>query len=187
MSDDNKKVPGAEGTHGDQDDLGISMSNITLENGLVKGDTWANIAQAAGPKQTMRHLRPRHIQLMAFSGAIGTGLFVGSGAALQRAGPLGLVLGYIVYALLVWSTFNAMGEMVVWLPVDGSFVVFAHAYLDDAWGFALGWLYTVTNALSTAGEVAAVATILNFWTNSVNNGEYGLDEDLLTSQTLIGR
>jgi len=27
-------------------------------------------------KQTKRHLRPRHIQLIAISGAIGTGLFV---------------------------------------------------------------------------------------------------------------
>lgn len=60
--------------------------------------------------------------------------------------------------------------MVVWLPIDSSFVVFAHAFLDDAWGFALGWLYTVTNALSAAGEVAAVAAIFNFWTVSVNNG-----------------
>jgi amino acid transporter len=95
---------------------------------------------------------------------------VGSGSALARAGPLGLLLGYSIYALLVWSTFNAMGEMVVWLPVDGSFVVFAHAYLDDAWGFALGWLYTVTNSLSAAGEVAAVAAIFNYWTDSVNSG-----------------
>lgn len=134
------------------------------EIGAVLGNT-------AGTKKTMRNLRPRHIQLMAFSGAIGTGLFVGSGAALSRAGPLGLLLGYSIYALLVWSTFNAVGEMVVWLPVDGSFVVFAHAYLDDAWGFALGWLYTVTNSLSAAGEVAAVAAIVNFWTLSVNNGK----------------
>ena len=128
------------------------------------------LASIVREKQTMRHLLPRHIQLMAFSGAIGTGLFVGSGAALARAGPVGLFLGYALYALLVWSIFNAMGEMVVWLPIDGSFVVFAHAYLDDAWGFALGWLYTVTNALSCAGEVAAVAAIVGFWTDSVNSG-----------------
>ncbi|KKK19447.1 hypothetical protein AOCH_005649 [Aspergillus ochraceoroseus] len=122
-----------------------------------------------GAKHTVRQLLPRHIQLMAISGAIGTGLFVGSGSALARAGPLGLLLGYAVYSLLVWSTFNAMGEMVTWLPVDGSFVVYAHAYLDDAWGFALGWLYTANSSLSAAGEAAAVAAIINFWTDSVNN------------------
>ncbi|RSL45117.1 hypothetical protein CEP54_014410 [Fusarium duplospermum] len=109
---------------------------------------------------------------MALSGAIGTDLFVGSGSALARAGPLGLLLGYMVYSLLVWSTFNAMGEMCVWRPIDGSFVVFAHAFLDNAWGFSLGWLYTVTNSLSAAGEVAAVAAIINFWTDAVNNTVY---------------
>jgi len=69
---------------------------------------------------------------------------------------------------------NAVGEMVTWLPVDGSIVLFSHAYLDDAWGFALGWLYTVTNSLSAAGEVAAVAAIVNFWTSSVSNGQSSL-------------
>ncbi|KIW88556.1 uncharacterized protein Z519_10602 [Cladophialophora bantiana CBS 173.52] len=132
----------------------------------------ANIIVITSEKKTVRSLRPRHIQLMGLSGAIGTGLFVGTGSALARAGPLGLFLGYAIYSLLVWSTFNAMGEMVVWLPVDGSFVAFAHAYLDEAWGFALGWLYIITNSLATASEVSAVAAIFGFWTDSVNNAVY---------------
>jgi amino acid transporter len=79
-----------------------------------------------------------------------------------------------------------MGEMCVWLPIDGSFVVFAHAFLDDAWGFSLGWLYTVTNSLSAAGEVAAVAAIVNFWTDAVNNGKLSLAM-LLSYPTLRAR
>ncbi|WVQ80905.1 hypothetical protein IAT38_003012 [Cryptococcus sp. DSM 104549] len=123
-------------------------------------------------KQTKRHLLPRHIQIMGISGAIGTGLFLGSGASLAKAGPLGLLLGYAIYALLVLSTFNAMGEMVCWLPVDGSFVVFAHTFLGDAWGFALGWLYTINGSLTVAGEIAAVASLVDFWTDSVNSAVY---------------
>lgn len=136
-------------------------------------DTEAGVALASNTptKQTIRSLRPRHIQIMSFSGAIGTGLFVGTGEALARAGPLGLFLGYLIYAFLIWSTFNAMGEMVVWLPVDGSFVVYAHAYLDSAWGGGLGWLYAVNNALSAASEAAGAAAIVNFWSDEVNNGE----------------
>ncbi|RSL93649.1 hypothetical protein CEP52_013116 [Fusarium oligoseptatum] len=163
MADVSKTSPGHSEKTGDE--LRPIESHI---HGEVI-DNEAGMARLAGGKQTQRHLRPRHIQLMALSGAIGTGLFVGSGSALARAGPLGLLLGYMVYSLLVWSTFNAMGEMCVWLPIDGSFVVFAHAFMDDAWGFSLGWLYTVTNSLSAAGEVAAVAAIINFWTDAVNN------------------
>ncbi|WVQ81089.1 hypothetical protein IAT38_003211 [Cryptococcus sp. DSM 104549] len=123
-------------------------------------------------KQTKRHLLPRHIQIMGISGAIGTGLFMGSGAALSRAGPLGLVLGYAIYALLILSTYNAMGEMVCHLPVDGSFILYAHAFLGDAWGFALGWLYTINGALTVASEVSAVASLITFWTDSVNGAVY---------------
>ncbi|KAJ4517265.1 hypothetical protein HRR90_008557 [Exophiala dermatitidis] len=137
--------------------MSLEETNISEATGQLE----ASMVPVTGTKQTLRHLRPRHIQLMAFSGAIGTGLFH---ADTSRS--------YSIYALLVWSTFNAVGEMVVWLPIDGSFVVFAHAFLDDAWGFALGWLYTVTNALSAAGEVAAVAAIFIFWTVSVNNALY---------------
>lgn len=32
--------------------------------------------------------------MIALGGAVGTGLIIGSGTALRRGGPLGLVLGY---------------------------------------------------------------------------------------------
>ncbi|KAF2723305.1 AAT family amino acid transporter [Polychaeton citri CBS 116435] len=130
------------------------------------------IEGAFGTKTTVRGLRPRHIQLMAISGAIGTGLFVGTGGALARAGPAGLFLGYSIYALLVWSTFNAMGEMVAWLPIDGSFILYAQTYLDDAWGFALGVLYTINSSLTVASEVSAVCSIIGFWTSSINDAVF---------------
>lgn len=164
-------IPSVE-KHGDDLSHGKSQADgygLSKTGSVAVGD----IHVVTGHKQTKRSLHPRHIQMMAFSGAIGTGLFVGSGSALARAGPLGLLLGYAVYSLLVWSTFNAMGEMAVWLPIDGSFVVFAHTYLDPAWGFALGWLYTVTNMMSTTGEVAAAATIIQFWTTDINSGMHG--------------
>lgn len=50
--------------------------------------------------QTKRGLAPRHVQLMAIGGSIGTALFVGIGNYLQNAGPLSLFLGYLVWGLL---------------------------------------------------------------------------------------
>lgn len=69
--------------------MSLEETNISEATGQLE----ASMVPVTGTKQTLRHLRPRHIQLMAFSGAIGTGLFVGSGSALARAGPLGLFLG----------------------------------------------------------------------------------------------
>lgn len=151
-----------------------NIANITNEGG-IKHDQVEDFEITSRPhgKSTRRAMRPRHIQMMAISGAIGTGLFIGSGQALTRAGPGGLFLGYSIYAILTWSTFNAMGEMVSWLPVDGAFVVYAHAYLDEAWAFAIGVVYTVNNALIVASEISAVCSLIGYWNQSINNG--GLD------------
>lgn len=104
-------------------------------------------------KQTHRALKPRHVQLIAISGAIGTGLFIGTGGAVARAGPLSLFLGYAVYGALVLSSFNAMGEMVSYLPIDGSYIRFAGRWVDPSYGFAMGWVAAYNNAV-TVGESA---------------------------------
>lgn len=156
---DDKKHP--------QDNITNVANVCSIEHGQVEE---VGIASRPYGKSTRRVMRPRHIQMMAISGAIGTGLFIGSGGALARAGPGGLFLGYSIYAVLTWSTFNAMGEMVSWLPVDGAFVVYAHAYLDEAWAFAIGVLYTVNNALLVASEISAVCSLIGYWDQSINNG-----------------
>lgn len=76
---------------------------------------------------------------------------IGTGGALKRAGPLGLLLGYLIYGLLILSTYNAMGEMVSFLPIDGTFIRFAYRFVDPSYGFAMGWVATYNNAV-TVGE-----------------------------------
>lgn len=43
----------------------------------------------------------------------------------------------------------------------------------------------MTNSLSAAGEVAAVAAIVNFWTDAVNNGKLSLAMLLLHPAPLV--
>jgi GABA permease len=38
-------------------------------------------------QQLSKSLKPRHLSMIAIAGVIGAGLFVGSGAAIQQAGP----------------------------------------------------------------------------------------------------
>lgn len=148
-----------------------SIANVANEGPIEHGqvEEFQIVSRPYG-KSTRQAMRPRHIQMMAISGAIGTGLFIGSGGALARAGPGGLFLGYSIYAVLTWSTFNAMGEMVSWLPFHRASVVYAHAYLDEAWAFAIGVPYTVNNALLVASEISAVCFLIGYWNQSINNG-----------------
>lgn len=72
-----------------------------------------------------RGLHNRHIQLIALGGAIGTGLFLGIGPAIQMAGPA-VLLGYGVAGIIAFLIMRQLGEMVVEEPVSGSFAHFAY-------------------------------------------------------------
>ncbi len=86
-----------------------------------------------------RELKSRHLQMIAFGGSIGTGLFVASGKALSNGGPASVLLAYMIVGVMVWCTMQALGEMAVLFPVAGSFSAYSTRFLDPSWGFAMGW------------------------------------------------
>lgn len=86
-----------------------------------------------------RELKNRHLQMIAISGSIGTGLFVASGRALSQGGPAAVILVYLLTGGMLWVTMQALGEMAVVFPVAGSFSAYSTRFLDPSWGFAMGW------------------------------------------------
>jgi amino acid transporter len=86
-----------------------------------------------------RELKGRHLQMIAISGSIGTGLFVASGKGLSQGGPASVLLAYMIVGVMLWCTVQALGEMAVVFPVAGSFSAFSTRFLDPSWGFAMGW------------------------------------------------
>jgi AAT family amino acid transporter len=71
-----------------------------------------------------RHLKVRHIRLMALGSTIGVGLFLGSASAIQIAGP-SILLGYLLAGIVAFIVLRALGEMAVHEPVAGSFAAYA--------------------------------------------------------------
>lgn len=71
-----------------------------------------------------RRLKSRHVQFLALSGAIGTGLFVGTGQVLSLGGPLAAVLAYAITGANLYCVMVCLGEMAAWLPVPGAMYVF---------------------------------------------------------------
>jgi yeast amino acid transporter len=75
--------------------------------------------------------------MIAIGGSIGTGLFIGSGAALAIGGPASLVLANTFVGAMLYCTIHALGEMATLFPVGGAFAVYGSRFIDDAWGFAM--------------------------------------------------
>jgi amino acid transporter len=114
-----------------------------------------------------RRLKSRHVQFLALSGAIGTGLFVGTGQTLSLAGPLSAVLAYLITGFNLYAVINSMGEMATWLPLPGAVPVYAARYVDPALGFTLGWNYWYQFAIGVPIEISAAALVIDYWPNSV--------------------
>ncbi len=96
-------------------------------------------AQSTATSPLQRHLKGRHLQMIAIGGSIGTGLFVGSGNALATGGPASLMLSFVLTGIMLYCTVQALGEMAVLFPVAGSFSAYSTRFRDPAWGFAMGW------------------------------------------------
>ncbi|MFL1429430.1 MULTISPECIES: amino acid permease [unclassified Nocardiopsis] len=100
--------------------------------------------------------------LIAIGGSVGAGLFIGSGAVIQTAGPAAVV-SYAIAGALVFLTLRALGEMVVSVPAGGSFSDYARLAFGPRAGFAIGWVYWWMYAVLVAAESVAGATILSGW------------------------
>lgn len=109
-----------------------------------------------------RALKNRHIQLIALGGAVGTGLFLGTGSAIFLAGPSVLV-GYAVVGFLAFLIMRQLGEMMTEEPNAGSFSYFAHKYWGDFSGFLAGWNYWMLYVMVSISELTAVAAYMQFW------------------------
>ncbi|KZV98373.1 hypothetical protein EXIGLDRAFT_728107 [Exidia glandulosa HHB12029] len=114
-----------------------------------------------------RRLKSRHVQFLALSGALGTGLFVGSGQVLSLAGPLAAFLTYAITGFNLYCVINSLGEMAAWLPIPGAAPIFAARYVDPALGFTLGWNYWYQFAIGVPIEVTVTVVVMDFWDHSV--------------------
>ena len=79
-------------------------------------------------RQLERELSNRHIQLIAIGGAIGTGLFLGSGQTISLTGP-SLLITYLIIGIVLFAFMRALGELLLSNTRFNSFVDIANEYL----------------------------------------------------------
>lgn len=134
----------------------VSIEHVTYDDDLEE------------KSEVVRGLKSRHIQLIALGGAIGTGLFIGSGSALSVCGPAPLLTSYMITAFCVWLVMNQLGEMVIFLPISGNASVYAltKKYLNSPLSFTAGWNLFYAQAMVPPSEVTACALIIEYWTDA---------------------
>jgi AAT family amino acid transporter/D-serine/D-alanine/glycine transporter len=109
-----------------------------------------------------RGLKNRHIQMIALGGAIGVGLFLGAGRAISVSGPA-LILSYAVGGAIIFFIMRALGELLMYRPVSGSFASYAEEFVGPFAGFATGWSYWFMWVTIGMAEITAVAMYVHYW------------------------
>src|SRR5437870_11155597 len=100
--------------------------------------------------------------MVAVGGSIGTGLLLGSAAAIEMAGPA-VILTFLLAAFINWTVTMALGELASTHPAAGSFGVYGDLYLNEWSGFISRAGYWAAIAISIGAELVASATYMAYW------------------------
>ncbi|MBT2531725.1 amino acid permease [Arthrobacter sp. ISL-48] len=112
------------------------------------------------PQARLGHsMKPRQLTMMGLGSAIGAGLFLGSGAGVQAAGPA-VLISYLVAGTLIILVMWALGEMAAADPTSGAFSVYAERALGKTAGATVGWLWWLQLVVVIAAEALGAAGLL---------------------------
>ena len=117
------------------------------------------VAQERGLHQS---LSKAQITMIGMGGAIGTGLFLGSGIAIGYAGPA-VILSYLIAGFAAVVMVLSLSEMAVVHPSAGSFGVYAETYLNPWAGFMVRYTYWLAQVIAVGGEAVAAGLYMTFW------------------------
>lgn len=102
------------------------------------------------------------ITMIGLGGAIGTGLFMGSGIAIGYAGPA-VVISYMIAAFAAVVMVCSLSEMAVMHPAAGSFGTYAETYLNPWAGFVVRYTYWAAQVIAVGGEAVAAGVYMTYW------------------------
>jgi len=109
-----------------------------------------------------KDLSRRQLVMIGLGGAIGTGLFMGSGVAIGYAGPA-VILSYAIAAIAAVAMVFSLSEMAVVHPTAGSFGTYAEIYLNPWAGWIARYSYWMAQVIAVGGEAVAAGVYMTFY------------------------
>ncbi|WP_050183749.1 amino acid permease [Domibacillus robiginosus] len=113
-------------------------------------------------RELKRDLSNRHVQLIAIGGTIGTGLFLGSGKAIQMAGP-SIIFAYLIVGIALFFVMRALGELLLSKAGYQSLTDIAEDYIGPWASFVTGWTYWFCWIMTAMADVIAVGVYVQYW------------------------
>ncbi|KAJ4282746.1 hypothetical protein NW764_003759 [Fusarium oxysporum] len=147
-----------------KEDGSTYQERVSISNGQMSDNMAPNTDMETAIQHSVNHrkLNSRQIQLFAVAGAIGNTLFVSIGKGLL-AGPLALLVGFLLWGSVIFCMAQCQIEIVSLLPIDGAPIRLAGRMIDPAVGVAAGWNYFFVMISYVMFEATIINTIVTYW------------------------
>jgi APA family basic amino acid/polyamine antiporter len=107
------------------------------------------ILATAQKKSLHRSLGPIQLTLLGIGGIIGTGIFVLTAEAAQKAGP-GMLLSFVIAGFVCAVAALCYSELAAMAPVSGSAYTYSYAVLGEFVAWLVGWALILEYAVAAS-------------------------------------
>jgi APA family basic amino acid/polyamine antiporter len=130
------------------------------------------ILATAEKKSLKRQLGPVQLTLLGIGAVIGTGIFVLTAEAAQKAGP-GMMVSFVIAAAVCGLAALAYAELAAMVPVSGSAYTYSYGVMGELIAWIVGWALVLEYAIGATAVCVGWAGYVN---GLLNSGVFGLVE-----------
>ncbi|MES2404253.1 MAG: amino acid permease [Pseudomonadota bacterium] len=128
------------------------------------------ILATAEKKSLKRQLGPIQLTLLGIGAVIGTGIFVLTSEAAEKAGP-GMMLSFVIAAIVCGLAALAYAELAAMVPVSGSAYTYSYGVMGELIAWIVGWALVLEYAVGATAVCVGWAGYVN---GLLNSGVFGL-------------
>ncbi|KAI1324444.1 amino acid permease/ SLC12A domain-containing protein [Xylariaceae sp. FL0255] len=103
--------------------------------------------------------------MITINATLGTGLYWRSGQILELAGPVAVLVSFVVITVLVYFVMQCISELLCRWPVPGALSVYVSKFIDHELGIAVGIMYWLTYSISFAAIIGVVVGEFHYWSS----------------------